>query len=509
MAVDIKHQGVMPYAVPEADAAFVWGALPVTGFELAVAPALTSAVAPSHKYVDIVYDRAVKHVSAGNSDDALNPSNYNFSVVSGASITAISVEYKTGTSDQEFRILTDAQTDGATYTVNVDNVESTGNQPIAPPNDEATFSGGLLMARGVPAVTKGTITAGANRRYQAIKTLENFLVSYLSNGEPAWEVAEVRDASLSTYDVVLHSVGDRSLGTGANKGDTDIWARLYISSSSIVNTAYSDYNPATSTGNRGTSGTNTRFSFSDDTEFDYWIVCNEYEAVMVLSQGGSWDMIHFGKCINGIEDSKISGTARITTETVGTGTVVIDIDRDITANITVGQKIWLHNQTEDGAVSLAADQIEIVDVDAVTASTITVSGVSNAGYKPGSLVGLYSGYIFAFAYVNLWRFYYQWVARNNATGPYNFAYPDIPANLTESAQDPDNSGVYRMYSVVFNFSSSNGSPGRPELTIASPLGTQQGGDRMLLGGDPTKAYWVFPALDCSGLILCIGPGATA
>jgi len=365
--------------------------------------------------------------------------------------------------------------------------------------------GELKMARGTPTAIKGTVLAGSQRRYQFIKKIEDACVAYLSNGEPAWEV-DVIDSSQTTYDIVLHSVGDRSLGSGTNKGDIDIWSRLHIVNGNTTVNNFLDWCPTDESSQRETG--DKLVTMSDVGEFDYWIVVNEYECIAVAVQGGSYFFCHFGHPVTGIEDTKIGGVARVATQTSGTGTVVVDLDRDISSQITVGQRVWLLNQTPDGAGTCESVKIEIVDVDAVTASTITLSGVANDAYSVGSLVGLYRGYTFCNISLDVARSTYQWAARDDTSGPYSYAYPDV-IGLTEAANDPDYSGLYPLLRVLFNFSNSRGSPGYPEHMYATPLGTQAVGDRMIVGGDVTKAYWFFPNLAISSLKLCIGPGATS
>jgi len=258
------------------------------------------------------------------------------------------------------------------------------------------------MARGTPTCVKGTLLAGTQQRYQLIKKIEDTCVAYLSNGEAAWEVFTV-DPLANTYEIVLHSVGDRSLGSGSQKGDVDIYASLRNSLSFLFLNAYLDFCPTDDSGQRKTS--DVTLNMSNTVDIDYWIVVNEYECVTVFIQGGDEYIIHFGHAVTGVEDTKIGGVARVATQTSGTGTVVVDLDRDITSGITEGQRVWLLNQTPDGAGTVETAKVEIVQVDAVTASTITLSGVVNDAYSVGSLVGIYTGYNYIHGYENAWRQY--------------------------------------------------------------------------------------------------------
>ncbi len=100
------------------------------------APQLNStATAQNPTTVRIVYNEAVKHISASNSDDALNPNNYSIA----PSLTVTSVAHVSG--DTTFDLTTAEQTPSQSYTITVTNVEDEYGNVIDPAYDEATFTG--------------------------------------------------------------------------------------------------------------------------------------------------------------------------------------------------------------------------------------------------------------------------------------------------------------------------------------------------------------------------------
>lgn len=245
------------------------------------------------------------------------------------------------------------------------------------------------MAHGTGAYASGVISSGANRRYQLMQLFIAQLTGYQSNGENAWEIAHTFSATEAIYDVMMHSVGDRSLGAGALKGDAELWFRLTNGGTpgaggSITVDLWQDWSATSVTGNR--QGWERAFNADDSFQLEWWSVVNEYAAILVVRSQTTYDMIYFGTPVRPYTD-RLNGLARLDAATSTTGAVVLSVDRDITANIQVGQTVWLYNHTPTGQ-ALKADYTELVTVTAKTASTITVSGVVNQPYEIGSLVGL-------------------------------------------------------------------------------------------------------------------------
>jgi hypothetical protein len=136
-----------------------------TGFEaydqiLIAYPKLLSAVAQNSTTVRVTFDTAMKHVSASNPDDCLNPANYGFA--GSVALTATSVVHVS--SDTIFDITVNEQTNGTSYTVTVSNVESQEDNLIDPAYDEATFSGIGVKPRvsSATALTNYTVQINFN-----------------------------------------------------------------------------------------------------------------------------------------------------------------------------------------------------------------------------------------------------------------------------------------------------------------------------------------------------------
>lgn len=241
------------------------------------------------------------------------------------------------------------------------------------------------MARGVPIYDSGVIPAGGGTQQAFIDKIVEKLTEYQSNGEQAWELAEQIDTG-ANYEAVFHSVGDRSLGSGANKGDTDLW--IYLHKSSVDDYAarcYQDWSPTSGAGYREAGTANFQTDLSDTVAVEWYSCCNESEFVFIYNYGGNWNSLCFGSVIRPFSD-KLNGVARSTSQS-GTGNgVVVGLDRDITTSIEVGQYVWLVNQTPD-AQALQSVGIDLCEVTGVTAANITLNGVTNT-YANGSLVGL-------------------------------------------------------------------------------------------------------------------------
>jgi hypothetical protein len=369
------------------------------------------------------------------------------------------------------------------------------------------------MARGTPSVSKGSVGAvGSGQRKAVVTQIKNLATAYLVSGNAAWVQADYYN--LATYDYrILHSVGSPLLVSGA--GDADLWIVLQEYSSGIYVRTMSDYCPSADTYQRLTTTSASNIVISDTAAYDWWCVVNDYEFFFGMVQSGTIYGVWFGQPLNGLSDtSVIGGRARLTadTSTIGNG-IVLSLDRDLTGKLTVGQKIYLLNQTVDGAGSLASDFCEIVTVASVGSSTVTVDGVTNQPYKTGSLIGLYPFCCACAGSVNNFMTYvYSAILPNGTSGASTSA--SVNTSFTaglEPTMDPDPAGIYRMGRVYIQAHTSAGYYGISEIVLATPIGTQAGGDRMLIDNSSDRAYWVFPTLNCSGFgagCACVGPGAT-
>ena len=369
------------------------------------------------------------------------------------------------------------------------------------------------MARGTPACSKGSVGAVVNGQRRAVMELiRTRLLAYDVSGNDTWVESDTYNSGGYDYHI-FHSQGSPLLGGGA--GDADLWILLQEYASGIYCRTMSDFCPAANTYQRQTSNSGSTINITDTGAFDWWSVVNDYEFTFVMVQGGTYYAVWGGQPLNGLgEGSAIGGRARLSVATSTTGNgIVLSLDRDLTGLLTVGQKIYLLNQTPDGAGALSNDFCEIVTVAAVGSSTVTVDGVVNQPYQIGSLVGLYpfccscaaSGSSFLGTI-------YSSIFPNATTGAATSGTITIFfASGFETNMDPDFAGIYRMGRVYIGSGSSLGYYGVAETLLVCPLGAQAAGDRMLIDNSSAKAYWVFPALipgAMGGGCTCIGPGAT-
>lgn len=245
------------------------------------------------------------------------------------------------------------------------------------------------MSRSAPIYDAGTIPAsgGGNVTLWRDKIIEK-LTEFQSNGEDAWELADQIDTGVD-YEAVFHSVGDRTLGSGGNIGDTDIW--LWIHQRSVddfVLRTSQDYSPTTGNwagGSYRPAGTaDFATNVSQTQAIDWFSICNEYEFIFIWNQGGTWKVISIGALIRPYS-AALNGVARITSQS-GTGNgVTIGTDRDISGSLEPGQGVWLLNQTPDG-VGIQSVGIDLVTVVSATSNTVVVDGVVGT-FAVGSLIG--------------------------------------------------------------------------------------------------------------------------
>ena len=241
------------------------------------------------------------------------------------------------------------------------------------------------MARSAPIFDHGYI----DQPDAASKLYAKFLAKITeveSNSTQAWEQVwtDGDDAR------VFHSVGDRNLGSGNNVGDSDIWLWTDLDATKIKSNVFQDFSPSDgySTGvyhPAYTLGGWQSLVIDGSAAVEWWSIMSPHFIIFVWRQAGNNALVWAGQVIRPYADS-INGIARITSQS-GTGNgVTIGLDRDISANIQVGQKVWLVNQTPD-STSIQSVGIDVVTVTAISASQATVDGVTNT-YAVGSWFGL-------------------------------------------------------------------------------------------------------------------------
>jgi hypothetical protein len=409
------------------------------------------------------------------------------------------------------------------------------------------------MARSTPTYSSGSIPAGTDNINLLYVQLRTTLGSITTGGsrtdgpKAAWVEYDVRDATVGQEDIVWHTSGDAS-NLGAQEtvtpaasdsyfdnGDIDVFLRANQVAAGINFYIYQDYCRVDSTENRecpysGTQQAGSQWAGMNDTDPILWYaVINEYEIAFIAIQDGDVWILHAGVPYRWTSN-KLNGVARISTTTGSTGNVTIDLDRDIAANITVGQPIWLQNRTPElgDAGSVTDDFCEIVTVTAVDSinKTITVSGVTNGVYQVGSLVGLDPSPAFLFAHKNTMSTYYHTTSRSDASpvgAPpnvgNNYAYGWNKLYVFHAGGQPLESDVDPMLGnslyigshaqLIGNDTGVKTLRGLPELITFWSIGTQVDGDRMLPDFNSALAYKIFPTLEVNTNWACaIGPGAT-
>lgn len=369
------------------------------------------------------------------------------------------------------------------------------------------------MARGTPAFYEGTHAAGGGSADAMMTAIIYCLTTYQSNGEQAWELAKEIDGNLATYKAVYHSVGDRSLGSGANKGDTDIWIYLWRSGTSLYIATAQDYSPTDggwSTAAYHAASSAAFVTIADATELNWWCVINEYEAQIIIDTG-YYTSTAFGIPIRP-HSAHMNGVGRITSQS-GTGNgVSIGVDRDLTASLRAGQKVWLINQTPD-LTSLQSVPINIVDVVSVGASTIVVDGVVNT-YAIGSLLGYdpAANYIRTSGLTNCYcvsKLDGTWLS---VTGQTMGMINTLSVLANEADIDPGPDGLYHCWPLWFKMSAvPSAVRGRVEHILMLGLGTQAAADLLRVDYDDAQRWQVFTTLPASlvtNWAAAYGPGAT-
>lgn len=239
------------------------------------------------------------------------------------------------------------------------------------------------MARGAPSYVTGTVAAQSTADDVVdlfLPIIETQLGTYQTNSVSAWQVFDDIDAGLATRDRVWQSRGDRTLGAGA--GDTRLYVRITRNLAQLRFNVYQDWSTLSSTGSRN-PGPNTLFISS--AELTYFFCYNEYEFHFIVNQGSSWAYTGFLNPARVHVPSQIAGVAFTTAAVTAGGPVTVGLDRDISGNIRVGQRVFFIRQTDPGA-ALESAEIEAPVVTAVTSTTVTVDSLLS-NYVGGSIVG--------------------------------------------------------------------------------------------------------------------------
>lgn len=368
------------------------------------------------------------------------------------------------------------------------------------------------MARSTPTYSSGTLPAvGSGQIQNVINKLVEKLTEHQSGGVNAWSLADQIDTG-ANYEAVFHSLGDRSLGSGA--GDTDIWLYIHLATDDVTVEVAQDYSPTTgvwSTGAYRNAGGQSISNISDTAAVDWFSVCNEYEFYWYMLQSGNWQCFHVGQLIRPYS-SALNGVARTTSQS-GTGNgVVFGLDRDITANIKVGQYVWLVNQTPDG-LGIQSVGVDLCPVQAITSNSITLDGVTNT-YANGSLVGIdpAANYIAQGSASTIYFVSNMDGTYTTPTGSSGSVANPLVDLVDEAEWDP---GPDQMYyggqPFVKMGSNPSGFRGKMQHRRVFTFGTQVDQDIMEIDYDANQRWKCFVTSAVNGFsghVNAIGPGAT-
>jgi hypothetical protein len=363
------------------------------------------------------------------------------------------------------------------------------------------------MARGVISYSSGTIAAAVSGvRYAFLNIIRSTLKAYISNGEAAWEDYDIISNTPGSCNYVMHSVGDRALGSGVTKGDSEIYNRFYESSNSQFFVNLQDWSQVGHAGNRASAAAS--ISLNDTDALEWWMVCNEYVWLIAAHQSGSWFTACGGQLTRPYAPT-MNGLARLSVATAGTGILTLSVDRDCQTTLRVGQKVILMNFTPDGQ-ALKSAYYDLVTILAVTSGTIQVSGVTNTPYEIGSIIGIepspnYAGAATGSAPTSLYM-------SNLRDGSATIVAQSLTAygSFVEADEDPGFDGAYIAVPTWLNGTSPAGFRGDfGEHALCFANGLQADKDIMRMDYDDARKYKIFPSLSfLSTWILGIGPGAS-
>lgn len=371
------------------------------------------------------------------------------------------------------------------------------------------------MSRGAVAIYSGfvptsfPIEGDGNDLYDA---LLDAIQTYESNSTTAWETYDTID----TRDKVLKSKGDRTLAGGA--GDAALYARLTWSEAANVLyiAGLQDFNTVTDTAVRGTDP-NAGLSVSDgdvNGDTDWYVIMNEYEVHILLLWGSTTYYCTFGSPIRSHVPPAHRGIAFTTADATAAGgaNVVISIDRDISSTIQVGSNVWIYQLTPSGTTPVYSATVEVLNVEAVSSTTITLKIASNK--KSGSIVGFDPCPMLVTDGVPGVSGATIWTNAGDGTAGYTFT---AGSRLARTAVDPANAAPlpngFALAATVELADSTNPTRGVRgtfqhirAFALASPPSAGQL-KKARINLDDSRIYYTTTALTTTGFYLGFGPGA--
>lgn len=373
-----------------------------------------------------------------------------------------------------------------------------------------TRSAGEYFAGSIPAFpTTADISVAL---YDAILTEWQ---DFESAATTAWETYD----NMGTRDNVLRSVGDRSLVSGA--GDMRDFKRLRKSGDDIYLRGYQDWTTASGgSGSRATTEILVNSSLDPSgNAVTYYGMRNEYEFSFFWTQNDDvndiWSMMACGSPYRTHVPPSCDGIAFTTALATAAGgsNVVISLDRNIVPAIRVSpfqQKAWIY-EIADGA-ALPSATVEVLNVEAITASTITLKILSNK--KAGSIVGLdpCPSYVWV---IGSGGSSGEWVNRSTgaAGGSATVFTPIARALHAATNEDPSVSGLRRGVRIEAR-DDTNPTDGFRGLLqhivgVSYASAADAGTDKARVNFDDSKIFRIFSGLEASGgqFRVSIGPGA--
>lgn len=374
------------------------------------------------------------------------------------------------------------------------------------------------MARSTPTSASGTIVPkwlDGDVTADLMDEVRTQMGSFQSNGGNAWEEYDVINATSPNLEIVFRSLGDRTLVSGA--GDAGIFVKVHqTDQNSIEFIMYQDWSTnASGSGARASSTTQAKVDFQNFEEIRWWRVSNEYETAFVFMQDGNTAIIWFGNPERTHVPAAANGVAFTQNAETTTGSdVVIELDRDISSSIVASgdpngpQKVWIYNQTAAGN-ALESDTVQILDVSAVSATTITLNITANLA--AGAIVGLDPSFACVAHAQNTGNPTLYGINKRDGTysaSANNSSWEQLGALYNATNNNPGVDGLYHGSKAIVNMTTAPAGPrGTIELIGFFPSGNQVTRDGMLPNFATANRYRMFRQLTHETHYIGIGPGA--
>jgi hypothetical protein len=262
-----------------------------------------------------------------------------------------------------------------------------------------------------------------------------------------------------------------------------------------------------------TSGDISFSTLTDTDAINWFMAANAHEFTLVFSQGANWHLLGCGVPRRAHIPDKYAGYARGTASATAGAGVTLSIDRDLTASIVTGQKIWIYNATPAGS-ALLADNTEVTTVTSVSAGPNQIVVSTLASNKDNKFViGLDPCPTMLWVGLNTGDPVIEGVNRPDGTAASanNTQTFEVMAPTTfEGDSDPAQTNLYTGYEAgaYGAITGLRDFRGIFDTITYWSQGSQANEDRMIPNNTTSLARKVFPSLAHTGFSLAIGPGAT-